>query len=135
MQDFKQCIEAVGTGSLEEEFYKDASQSVILCRAIYSENIVLEGLGTYGSATVKFKNVCKHAAKTYVDDKVKKEIQDDLAAAKDMQKSLGSDCKWVKTHFDTRRKKRKAEMEGLVEARDFLAGVEQGKAVLAPSED
>jgi len=69
------------------------------------------------------------------EGKVKKEIQDDLAAAKDMQKSLNSDCKWVKTHFETRRKKRKAEMEGLVEARDFLAGVEQGKAVLAPSED
>jgi len=67
--------------------------------------------------------------------KVKKEFKDDLAGAKDMQKSLGSDCKWVKTHFETRRKKRKAEMEGLVEARDFLAGVEQGKAVLAPSED
>jgi len=40
--------------------------------------------------------------------------------------SIEKDCAWVKTHFTTRRDKRKAEIEGLVEAKNFLAGVAAG---------
>jgi len=65
-------------------------------------------------------------------EKSKKEKQDDLGSEKDMKKALGTDCNWVKTHFKTRREKRKTEMDGLVEAKSFLAGVENGDAVLAP---
>ena len=43
-----------------------------------------------------------------------------------MSKSLSTDCAWVKTTFKTRREKRKLEMDGLVEAKDFLAGVDSG---------
>jgi hypothetical protein len=58
--------------------------------------------------------------------------ESDLAAEKDVQKSLDTDCAWVKTTFDTRKEKRKLEMDGLVEAKEFLAGVDGGEAVLPP---
>merc|ERR1719217_1717317 len=62
----------------------------------------------------------------------KNEKKDDLDAEEDMKNSLKTDCEWVKTHFDSRRDARKQEMAGLVEAKNFLAGVEAGEPVLAP---
>jgi len=56
----------------------------------------------------------------------KKGKSDDKGAEGDTAKALATDCKWVKTHFDTRREKRKTEMQGLVDAKAFLAGVEGG---------
>lgn len=65
-------------------------------------------------------------------EKRKKEKQDDKSSEEDMKKALKSDCNWVKTHFESRRTKRKSEIDGLVEAKNFLAGVEEGNAVLPP---
>jgi len=53
----------------------------------------------------------------------------DLAAEGQLKSSLLGDCSWVKTHFESRRQKRKAEMDGLVEAKSYLAGVEAGEEV------
>merc|ERR1719440_2205658 len=50
----------------------------------------------------------------------------DLDAEGKMKKAIGTDCAWVATHFDSRREKRKTEMDGLVEAKNYLAGVESG---------
>jgi CHASE3 domain sensor protein len=50
----------------------------------------------------------------------------DLAEEQKLKGSIQKDCAWVKSHFDSRRDKRKAEIEGLVEAKNFLAGVEAG---------
>lgn len=44
--------------------------------------------------------------------------------------SLEARCSWVKTHFASRRSKRKVEIDGLVEAKNFLAGVDNGEDVL-----
>merc|ERR1719163_1959581 len=60
-------------------------------------------------------------------EKFKKEKEDDQDAENDQKKSLATDCEWVKTHFDTRREKRKTEMQGLVDAKGFLAGVAAGE--------
>lgn len=57
----------------------------------------------------------------------------DLEAEKGVQKSLDTDCAWVKATFKKRSEKRKLEVDGLVEAKDFLAGVESGAPVLPPS--
>jgi len=46
----------------------------------------------------------------------------DLTENGEEAKVLATDCDWVKTHFETRRQKRKAELDGLVEAKNFLAG-------------
>merc|ERR1719247_270480 len=45
----------------------------------------------------------------------------DKAASEDEERGLGTDCAWVKTHFQTRRDKRKDEIQGLVDAKSFLA--------------
>jgi len=67
-----------------------------------------------------------------VEDKIdaaegfRKSKSDDQAAEGDAKKALATDCAWVKSHFETRRQKRKDEMQGLVDAKSFLAGVESG---------
>merc|ERR1719373_1192004 len=50
----------------------------------------------------------------------------DKKAEDDTEKSLNTDCEWVKTHFASRREKRKTEIQGLVDAKAFLAGVAAG---------
>jgi len=50
----------------------------------------------------------------------------DLGEEQKLKSSIEKDCAWVKSHFESRRDKRKAEIEGLVEAKNFLAGVEAG---------
>jgi len=65
-------------------------------------------------------------------EKFKNERKSDLDSQKGMKQALNTDCSWVQTHFETRRTKRKTEMDGLVEAKSFLSGVENGDAVLAP---
>jgi hypothetical protein len=61
-----------------------------------------------------------------------KQKSSDLDAEKDTEKSLMTDCAWVKANFKKRAEKRKLEMDGLVEAKNFLAGVDSGEAVLPP---
>eukprot|EP00933_Yihiella_yeosuensis_P004766 TRINITY_DN109180_c0_g1_i1.p1 TRINITY_DN109180_c0_g1~~TRINITY_DN109180_c0_g1_i1.p1 ORF type:complete len:691 (+),score=235.75 TRINITY_DN109180_c0_g1_i1:79-2151(+) len=46
---------------------------------------------------------------------------DDAAAEKASLTALKSDCAWVKSNFDSRRTKRKAEIDGLTEAKGLLA--------------
>jgi len=41
---------------------------------------------------------------------------------KGMKGTLTKDCNWLRTHFDSRRSKRKAELDGLAEAKNILAG-------------
>jgi len=65
-------------------------------------------------------------------EKFKNERKSDLDSQKGMKQALNTDCSWVETNFDSRRQKRKTEMDGLVEAKSFLSGVESGDAVLAP---
>jgi hypothetical protein len=47
----------------------------------------------------------------------------DLAEEQALEASLQKDCAWVESHFDSRRDKRKTEIDGLVEAKNSLAGV------------
>jgi len=49
----------------------------------------------------------------------------DLAEEQKLEASLGKDCAWVEANFDSRKEKRTAETEGLVEAKNALAGVGQ----------
>jgi len=52
----------------------------------------------------------------------------DLAEEQKLEASLGKDCAWVENNFDSRKEKRTAEMDGLVEAKNALAGVGQDDA-------
>jgi peptidoglycan hydrolase CwlO-like protein len=51
---------------------------------------------------------------------------DDKGAEEDQKQALMTDCAWVESHFDSRREKRKSEMQGLVDAKAFLACVDAG---------
>ena len=53
----------------------------------------------------------------------------DLTTTEEKADALGRDCSWVASHFETRRTKRKAEMEGLVDAKSFLAGIDSGDEI------
>jgi len=48
----------------------------------------------------------------------------DLGAQEDLEKTISNDCSWVETHFESRRAARKSEIDGLVEAKNYLAGSE-----------
>mmetsp|Transcript_30495 Transcript_30495/g.71140 ORF Transcript_30495/g.71140 Transcript_30495/m.71140 type:complete len:716 (-) Transcript_30495:89-2236(-) len=45
----------------------------------------------------------------------------DLASEQTLNSAIYKDCSWVATHFESRRKKRQAEMQGLQEAKSYLA--------------
>jgi len=65
-------------------------------------------------------------------EKHQKEKEADKGAEEDTEKSLNTDCAWVKDHFQSRRDKRKTEIQGLVDAKAFLAGVAKGEDPLFP---
>merc|ERR1719473_849745 len=56
----------------------------------------------------------------------KGELDGDLSAANDEKAALEKDCGWVKTHFKKRQEARKAEIEGLMDAKNYLAGMDSG---------
>merc|ERR1719327_2194244 len=51
---------------------------------------------------------------------------EELDVQKSLEKTLIHDCSWVAEHFESRREKRKTEMDGLVEAKAILAGANAG---------
>jgi len=70
------------------------------------------------------KDLAEHQAKIADKQEFVNLGTTDLDAAKEMQATLEHDCEWVGTHFDTRREKRKTEIDGLVEAKNILSGAE-----------
>jgi len=56
-------------------------------------------------------------AKSFLDQK-----EGEMDDEKGMKKTLTKDCNWLRTHFKSRRSKRKAELDGLAEAKNILAG-------------
>jgi len=49
---------------------------------------------------------------------------DDLTSETDKKGALETKCAWVASHFATRREKRQKEMQGLEDAKNYLAGVD-----------
>lgn len=48
-----------------------------------------------------------------------------LSGEASRQSTLEDQCAWVKTHFESRKTKRKAEIDGLIEAKNYLAGMDE----------
>jgi len=78
------------------------------------------------SKTQTEKDLAEHQSKMADKQEFVDQRKGDLDAAKDMQATLEHDCAWVETHFDTRREKRKTEIDGLAEAKNILAGADSG---------
>eukprot|EP00747_Dinoflagellata_sp_TGD_P138696 gnl/TRDRNA2_/TRDRNA2_175812_c2_seq7.p1 gnl/TRDRNA2_/TRDRNA2_175812_c2~~gnl/TRDRNA2_/TRDRNA2_175812_c2_seq7.p1 ORF type:complete len:447 (+),score=178.14 gnl/TRDRNA2_/TRDRNA2_175812_c2_seq7:2-1342(+) len=49
---------------------------------------------------------------------------EDLGAQMELMDTLENDCQWLKNDFDERKTKRKAEIDGLMEAKNILGGAE-----------
>jgi len=59
------------------------------------------------------------------------ELKGDHSGEVGMETTLGTDCAWTTDGtFEDRRSKRKAEMDGLVEAKNYLAGSDAGEDML-----
>jgi len=84
----------------------------------------LDGQNDAKSATEQEKADLEEKIRQY--EKHRDGKKDDQSAEKDTQKAVGTDCAWVKSHFKDRRDKRKTEIQGLVDAKGFLAGVAAG---------
>lgn len=54
-------------------------------------------------------------------DALVSQTDDELKAENTLKSNLEINCQWVSTHFEKRREKRKIEMQGLSEAKEFLA--------------
>jgi hypothetical protein len=52
--------------------------------------------------------------------------EEELEIQRSLSATLASDCAWVATNFESRRTKRKTEMDGLAEAKAILAGANVG---------
>merc|ERR1712129_162944 len=56
--------------------------------------------------------------------------KEDLKKQQDYKKEIKPDCDWIIGKFDKRAELRTAEMDGLVEAKEFLAGASTEEASL-----
>merc|ERR1719343_154626 len=61
--------------------------------------------------------------------KFKDAEQTDLNAENKLTTAINRDCAWVRANFQTRRDKRKTEIDGLVDAKGYLAGAEDGSLI------
>eukprot|EP00927_Polykrikos_kofoidii_P086689 TRINITY_DN97_c0_g1_i1.p1 TRINITY_DN97_c0_g1~~TRINITY_DN97_c0_g1_i1.p1 ORF type:complete len:697 (+),score=187.11 TRINITY_DN97_c0_g1_i1:73-2163(+) len=61
----------------------------------------------------------KTGAESFIEERgASIELEDKLGS------TLQTDCSWLESHFDSRRSARKAEIEGLEDAKNYLAGAE-----------
>jgi len=79
--------------------------------------------------TAKNRQLAEIAGKKVDADKFKSEQTKEMEAQKKLKESLHDDCTWVKTHFESRREARKNEINGLMDAKGYLAGVEEGNEI------
>jgi len=78
------------------------------------------------------KELAELQAKIFAKEELVSAKNADLDGEVKMAASIYDDCSWVSgagASFDTRAQKRKAEMDGLVAAKNYLAGVEDGTAL------
>jgi len=73
----------------------------------------------------------KEIKKTRLEEKSEQK-NGDLDGEKDKKAALETECAWVEKHFADRRKKRKAEIAGLVDAKNFLAGAQADDSLDQP---
>mmetsp|Transcript_60869 Transcript_60869/g.120553 ORF Transcript_60869/g.120553 Transcript_60869/m.120553 type:complete len:704 (+) Transcript_60869:67-2178(+) len=79
--------------------------------------------------TAEEQELAELAARKFDGEKFKAEQEKEMASQQKLKGSLHTDCLWVKTHFKGRWEARKNEINGLVEAKGYLAGVEDGNEI------
>jgi len=67
------------------------------------------------------------------EDEDKKSNEKDLGNNEEYLKSIKPDCDWMLNSFEERREKRKAETNGLIQAKEFLSGAAPPSAMMQAS--
>jgi peptidoglycan hydrolase CwlO-like protein len=119
---------------IQEDFEKEietARKEDVKAQATYEEdmaglNEILEKLTAMRNSLDKQLAELKLKIVSLEDTKGFKGTSLELENEK--KETIEHDCAWVKAHFQSRREKRKAEMDGLVEAKNYLAGMESEMA-------
>jgi len=142
--------EAPGTTFQSGEYGgdKDASGGIIAILTMIKEDTqkeVDEAMKADGAATLNYAGDRKSLKKVFEAQQTSKyeterqvaelewDVEDkedleaaknkDLEAAEEVKDAIEEDCGWILNDFDKRRTARKLEMEGLVEAKNYLMGV------------
>jgi hypothetical protein len=76
------------------------------------------------------KNVAETKVKIEEKTALHGQTTEELGVQNKLAATLGADCDWVKSHFESRREKRKTELDALAQAKAILAGAETGDASL-----
>merc|ERR1719265_1868055 len=108
-----------------EKEMKTATQDEADSQAAYEKNRdkmrkTLEAQQT--SKTEGEKELAATQGKIADTEEAKSSAAADLAEEQALEGTLNNDCAWVEEHFDSRREKRKAEIDGLVDAKNYLSG-------------
>jgi DNA repair exonuclease SbcCD ATPase subunit len=112
-EDLQQEIKAASQDEIDAQvdYEKDMSSLTATLRASEKAKVKAE--------VEKGELETKKADTTQYKEDQEKNLEDEEA----MSDAIAKDCDWVKTHFEKRATARKEEMDALVEAKDFLAGV------------
>jgi hypothetical protein len=98
----------------EEDYEKERKAMLDLLKA--QETSKLENQKLVAETNVKIEEKAMLHAQT----------TEELGVQEELSATLGSDCNWVATNFESRREKRKTEMDALAEAKNILAGAVTG---------
>mmetsp|Transcript_55147 Transcript_55147/g.129110 ORF Transcript_55147/g.129110 Transcript_55147/m.129110 type:complete len:710 (-) Transcript_55147:43-2172(-) len=93
-------------------------------QAMYEKSVgsMAKALAAAKATKVQYETQLGELGMKISDTNQEKEASaNDLAAEQVMKDAIYKDCSWVATHFDSRAEKRKAEIQGLQEAKSYLA--------------
>merc|ERR1740130_2567213 len=92
------------------EFKKQMEAASELIKTLEEKQMDLEG------------DIAKNNEKKESEEKKQEKNEEDLKSNEEYRKKITPDCDWLHGAFDDRRKMRAQEMDGLVKAKEFLAG-------------
>merc|ERR1740138_1846764 len=98
----------------QEEYEKDKASMNAMLKAQEDRKVATEMALADAKAKIENKKMLHGRA------------GEELEVQESLEKTLVHDCSWVAEHFESRREKRKTEMDGLVEAKAILAGANAG---------
>merc|ERR1719284_249701 len=98
----------------QEEYEKDKASMNAMLKAQEDRKVATEMALAEAKAKIEEKKMLHGRA------------DEELEVQESLEKTLVHDCSWVAEHFESRREKRKKEMDGLNEAKAILAGANAG---------
>jgi hypothetical protein len=98
----------------QEEYEKDKASMNAMLKAQEDRKVATEMALAEAKAKIEDKKMLHGRA------------DEELEVQESLEKTLVHDCSWIAEHFESRREKRKTEMDGLVEAKAILAGANAG---------